>query len=72
MRVHEDVEQRGIGKDAYRECRDAEGDSDAMTLHKLLEMSFRIFSLFLPIHGDLHKLLELLLRITINLQGFTC
>ena len=72
MRVQEDVEQRGIGKYAYQESQNAEGDSDALTLHKLLETSFRIFSLFLPIHGDLHKLLELLLSITINLQGFTC
>ena len=42
MRVQEDVEQRGIGKDAYQESQNAEGDSDALTLHKLLETSFRI------------------------------
>ena len=51
MRVQEDVEQWGIGKDAYQESQNAEGDSDALTLHKLLETSFRIFSLFFTYLG---------------------
>jgi hypothetical protein len=63
----EDGERRGIGKDVYRESRDAEGNSNPTTLHKLLEMSFMIFSLFLHIHSDLHKLLELLLTMVSSL-----
>ena len=54
-REEQDGERRGIGKDAYRESRDEEGDSDATILNKLLEKNFRIFFLSLAIHGDFHK-----------------
>ena len=55
-----DGEWQGIDKDSYRFCRDEEGETESTTLAALLKTSFNAFSLFLPIHGDFHNLLEML------------
>ena len=56
----DDGERRGVGKDAYRNSWDAEGESEITTLAHLLETNFTVFSSFLPIHDDLANLLEML------------
>jgi len=52
---------RGIGKDADRILWVAVWESEDRSLAHMLETSFTVFSLFVPIHNNLRKLLEMLL-----------
>lgn len=65
-----DNERRGLCIYCYRLSRDGERVTEPTILAMLLEPSFSVVLLFLPIHIHLHELLELLLACGAHMSFF--